>query len=134
MEPVGKAGFSVPRAGRAKSTRIGSFTLRRRGRLLRGRQLAGFFMGADACMTHKANFRNVTLFGCDVARFLRDDRKSVRSAARLSFKAGIDLVYGEPPARASARSVQGSNPLWRGMHRFRGRPADTMILENPRRY
>lgn len=52
----------------------------------------------QACMTHAANFDDVTLYRGDIARFLRDEQPSVPSLRQLIARK-IDVVYGGPPCQ-----------------------------------
>ncbi len=53
---------------------------------------------AQACMTHAANFADVSLFQGDIARFLEDELPGVPSLRELTARK-IDVVYGGPPCQ-----------------------------------
>lgn len=53
---------------------------------------------AQACLTHAANFGDVSLFQGDIARFLLDPLPGVASLEELVAQ-GIDIVYGGPPCQ-----------------------------------
>lgn len=53
---------------------------------------------AQACMTHAANFAEVSLFKGDIARFLEDEQPGVPSLRELAARK-IDMVYGGPPCQ-----------------------------------